>query len=80
MDTPTDAAPTRRLGNRYQTYYWAAAAIVVLLIGIGYAYRPIKPLSTPAAKEIASRTIHIQSTQDSVRVSFLPDSSRVWLN
>ena len=74
---PTFSSPTRRLGNYDSVYYWAAAAVVVLLIGIGFSYEPTA--ISPAIEDKIAKQVEY-STPDSMRVFYLPDSSQVWLN
>lgn len=66
---------THRLGRSFfSSYYgWAAAAIVCVLIGIGFAYWPSEP--PPALASLI-----VLSTTDSARLFYLPDSSRTRLN
>jgi ferric-dicitrate binding protein FerR (iron transport regulator) len=70
------ASQTKRLGYFKGAIYWAAA-VVVLLIGIGFSYWP-KPALPVAVKEVASLIEY--TTTDSTRVFYLPDSSQIWLN
>jgi ferric-dicitrate binding protein FerR (iron transport regulator) len=77
--------PGRTLGKQSGGYYgWAAAAAVVVLLGIGFAFwlrNPTQTFPTVATTDISHTSSFTRfTTTDSVRVVYLPDSSRVWLN
>jgi transmembrane sensor len=69
--------PVRRLTFPLRFYPWAAAAVFLILIGIGWMIWP-RPATPPLAQAVPEPII--RSATDSVSVYYLPDSSRVWLN
>ncbi|MES2734598.1 MAG: FecR domain-containing protein [Bacteroidota bacterium] len=67
---------TITISKHSMAYYgWAAAAVLLIFLGIGFAFWPKEETLPPLANKLTRFT-----TTDSVRVVYLPDSSRVWLN
>jgi|GEM_PF-1251924 len=69
----------------YRRYYWQAAAAVLIVVGIVYLANRLNT-SSPDQGGITHNQnkeniyTHMLTTTDSVKVFYLPDSSRVWLN